>query len=104
MEMTVLWSDSAISDLQVIHDYYLTTASLKVARKIVDAIVDKTFYLSDNPRIGQIEELLKHKKAEIRYLVEKPYKIVYLIEEQIVLIAAVFDCRQDPEKLKEKSI
>jgi len=104
MEMTVLWSDAAISDLQAIHDFYLTTAGYSVANKIADLLVDKSLLLSDNPRIGQIEELFKHKKLEIRYLVEKNYKIVYLIEGHIVLIATVFDCRQDPEKLKKKSI
>lgn len=101
MEMTVLWSDSAISDLQTIYDYYLTTANATVAVKMVDLLVDKSQLLADNPRIGQEEELLKHRKIEIRYLVERQYKIVYLIEGQVVLIATVFDCRQDTKKLKK---
>ncbi|OFX32213.1 MAG: hypothetical protein A2X08_08285 [Bacteroidetes bacterium GWA2_32_17] len=104
MEITVLWSDSAISDLQDIHDYYLAKASLKVANKIVTYIVDKSLLLSKNPRIGQTETLLKHKKEEIRYLVEGNYKIVYVIEGQIVFIATIFDCRQDPNKLAKKKI
>ena len=104
MEITVLWSDSAISDLQDIHDYYLAKASLKVAQRIVNSLVDKSELLSKNPRIGQTEELLKHKKEEIRYLVEGNYKIVYVIEGQIVFIATIFDCRQDPVKLSKKKI
>ena len=104
MEMTVLWSDSAISDLQGIYDYYITTANSKVANKMVNLIVERSQLLGENPRIGQIEELLKHKKNEIRYLVERQYKIVYLIEDHIVLIATVFDCRQDPKKLSKISI
>jgi plasmid stabilization system protein ParE len=104
MEITVLWSDSAISDLQNIHDYYLSKANLKVARKIVNAIVNKSELLIDNPRIGQTEELLKHKKEEIRYLVEGNYKIVYLLEGEMAFIATIFDCRQNPEKLSTKEI
>ena len=65
---------------------------------------EKTQLLSEKPRIGQIEELLKHKNIEIRYLVVKKYKIVYIIEDPIVLIASVFDCRQNPQKLKNKKI
>ena len=103
MEVTVLWSDSAISELQAIHDYYLTTASFKIAQKIVNSIADKSLLLSQNPRMGQIEELLKHRKEEIRYLVDGNYKIVYKIDGQIVLIASVFDCRQNPEKLVKRT-
>ena len=104
MEMTVLWSDSAISDLQAIYDYYITTANSKVANKMVNLIVERSEILVEKPRIGQIEELLKHKNFEIRYLVERQYKIVYLIEDQIVLISTVFDCRQNPKKLNKISI
>lgn len=104
MEITVLWSDSAISDLQDIHDYYFAKASLKVAQRIVNSLVDKSELLSKKPRIGQTEELLKHKKEEIRYLVEGNYKIVYVIEGQIVFIATIFDCRQNPVKLSTKKI
>ena len=104
MAMTVVWSDSAISELQTIHDYYLTKAGFKVAAKIVNSIVDKSLLLPNNPRMGQIEELLKHRKDEIRYLVEGNYKIVYVIEKQILLVASVFDCRKDPKKLAKKRI
>ena len=104
MEITVLWSDSAIKDLLDIHDYYLAKASLKVSQKLVATIINKSDSLSSNPRLGQTEELLKHKNKEIRYLVEGNYKIVYVIEGHIVLIATIFDCRQDPVKLSKKKI
>ena len=98
--MIVLWSDSAVEDLQEIYDYFSTSASLRVADKIINAIVDKTISLENNPGIGQIEELLKHKKEEIRYLIEGNYKIVYFIEEIYIIVLTIFDCRQDPKKLE----
>jgi plasmid stabilization system protein ParE len=104
MEMTVLWTDSAIEDLQGIHDYLFSAASLKVASKITNAIVDRTLLLEKNPRIGQIEELLKHRNEEIRYLVDGHYKIVYLIDGNFVIVATVFDCRQNPIKLENIKI
>jgi len=104
MEITVLWSDSAIVELQAVYDYFLSTANFKVAQKLVNSIVDKSILLSANPRMGQLEELLKHRKDEIRYLVEGNYKIVYKIEEPIVVIATLFDCRQNPKKLAGKRI
>ena len=64
MEINVLWADSAITELQTIHDYNLVTASYEIAQKIVNPIVDKSLLLYQNPRIGQIEELLKHRKVQ----------------------------------------
>ena len=104
MEITVLWSDSAIEDLQRIHDYLFSVATLKVADKISNSIVDKTLLLEKDPRIGQIEELLKHRNEEIRYLVDGHYKIVYLIDGHFVIVATVFDCRQDPKILENTKI
>ena len=103
MEIIVVWSDSAIEELRNIYEYYYSKVSKRVADKITNSIVDKTIMLEITPRIGQKEELLAHFKQEIRYLVQGNYKIVYLIEENIVSIATVFDCRQDPIKLKIKS-
>jgi plasmid stabilization system protein ParE len=104
MEMIVLWTDSAIEDIQQIYDYYNIIAGDKVANKITNSIIDKVVLLEKNPRIGQLEDLLKHKKEEIRYLVIGNYKLVYFIEKNQVIIASVFDCRQDPLKLFDKSI
>ncbi|PIV60683.1 MAG: type II toxin-antitoxin system RelE/ParE family toxin [Bacteroidetes bacterium CG02_land_8_20_14_3_00_31_25] len=103
MEINVVWSDSAIEELRNIYEYYYSKASKKVADKITNSIVDKTIMLEITPRMGQKEELLAHFKQEIRYLVQGNYKIVYLIKENIVSIATVFDCRQDPIKLKIRS-
>lgn len=68
-----------------------------------NAIVDKTLLLEKTPRIGQKEDLLTHMNKEIRYLIEGNYKIVYWIDDNIVSIATVFDCRQTPQKLKSKN-
>lgn len=104
MEVIVLWTDAAIEDLQGIHDYLYSVASLKIANKITNSIVDKTLLLEKNPKIGQIEELFKHRKEEIRYIVDGNYKIVYLINDNKVIVATVFDCRQNPSKLENKKI
>jgi len=41
MEVKVLWSDTAISKIQEIFDYYEFKASTTVAKKIVKGIVKK---------------------------------------------------------------
>lgn len=103
MEIVVVWSDSAIEELRAIYDYFYFHAGKRVADKILNAIVDKTLLLEQTSGIGQKEEMLAHLNKEIRYLIEGNYKIVYWIDENIVSIATVFDCRMDPQKLKRKT-
>src|SRR3989339_285604 len=100
MEITVLFTDAAIEHLKSVFNYYSFYAGIKSAKQITKQIVDKTLLLEKHPRIGTTESLLKNKEYEIRFLVEGNYKILYWIEEPIVYIAAVFDCRQNPEKIK----
>jgi len=103
MELEIFWSQFAEDKLQDIFYYYKHKASLKVARKIINEIVDKTIDLDKNPKIGQIENFLKERSQEFRYLVSSNYKIIYYInfETKRIVIANVFDTRQDPEKLEE---
>jgi len=95
-------TDTAIEELRAIYDYFYFKVGKPVADKISNAIVDKTLLLEQTPRIGQKEELLASMNKEIRYLIEGNYKIVYWIDENLVSIATVFDCRQNPKKLKIK--
>ncbi len=99
--MRIYWTETAINQLETIFDYYSLKAGNKTARKITSSIVDKTILLENNPKIGQKEELLQNRKNEYRYIIEKNYKIIYWIETEQVNIASVFDCRQNPVKMKE---
>jgi plasmid stabilization system protein ParE len=101
MDLRVLWTDTARFQLEDIYDYYKTKASLKVAKKIVTQILDRTIKLEKHPAAGQIEELLKERQNSYRYLVEGNYKIIYWIEDNYIKIASVFDCRQNPEKMSK---
>ena len=101
--MKLFWTDQALSQLEDIFDHNKLTASLSTAGRIATSIVDKTVLLEKTPRIGTKEELLKKWKKEYRYLVEGNYKIIYWIEDtkRQINIAAIFDCRQNPMKMKE---
>ena len=104
MEIVVIWSDSAIEELRNIYDFYYFKAGKKIADKITNTIVDLSIALEHSPRIGQTEELLAHLNKEIRYVVSGNYKIVYLINENLITIATIFDCRMNPKKLKSKNV
>ena len=103
MELTVYWTQFAEDKLEDIFDYYSFKASLRVARNLVNEIVDKSINLESSPFIGQKEPLLSNRPQEFRYFVHKNYKIIYWLnlEKKRVEIVNVFDCRQNPEKTKE---
>lgn len=103
MEIEVYWLELAENKLEDIYGYYLIKVNKKVAKKLVNGIVDSTIGIEKQPEIGQVEISLKHRKQEFRYLVFKNYKIVYWINYDFnrIEIANVFDTRQDPEKINE---
>jgi len=101
MEIKVFWTETALNNLEDIFEYYKYKASVRVARKLVKGLVKSTLKLQESPQIGRKEELLSDRKFEYRFLVVGNYKIIYWIENNYIKIATVFDCRQNPEKIKK---
>lgn len=101
MEVKILWSDTALSQLEDIYDYYKIKASPTLARKMIKGLIEKTFILESKPLIGAKEPLLSERRYEYRFLVEKNYKIIYRLNDRLVKIISVFDCRQNPEKIEK---
>lgn len=103
MELTVYWTQFAEEKLEDIFHYYAFKASLQIAEKLVNELVDKSLELEKNPKMGAKEELLKDRIDDFRYLVHKNYKIIYFINTKLrrVEIVHVFDTRQNPIKISE---
>jgi plasmid stabilization system protein ParE len=103
MELEIYWTLFAEDELYRIFKYYLKKAGYRTAKKLADGIYEEPFKLTNQPEIGQIEEYLKNRKVEFRYLLyRKNYKIIYWInqEENRIEINDVFDVRQYPPKIK----
>lgn len=101
MEIRIEWSELSEKQLKDIFDYYSFEASSGVARKIINRIIDRVSILESNPLAGPKEELLNDYPEDYKYLVESNYKIIYWKRENLITIASVFDCRQNPEKIKK---
>lgn len=97
----VEWADLAKTQLKNIHDYYVRVASERIAKKLTNKIVERVDILIANPYVGPTEELLSDYEEGYRYLIVDKYKIIYWINENVAIIASVFDCRQNPEKMSE---
>ena len=96
----IKWTNFAISELKNIFLYYRMVAGEKAAEKIRKSILLATTPLIKQPFIGAIEENLTELKQGHRYLVEGNYKIIYRIIDNEIYITDIFDCRQNPTKMK----
>lgn len=101
MGLKIYWTEFSEKELQNIFEYYRKRAGSRVAKQLIDGIYNETQKLKKQPKIGQIEELLKNRGQEFRYLVFKNYKIIYWIntQENWIEIYDVFDSRQNPIKI-----
>lgn len=99
--MNILWSAKSKNQLKNIFDYYSQWVDEEFATQLLIDLIEKAEQLKKNPFSGQIEPLLINKKQRFRYLVLGNYKLIYFIESTMVRIVVVFDCRQEPKKLKK---
>jgi len=98
--MKVLWTKSAENQLDDIYDY-LQILNTLAAVEIYNDIVDESALLAHFPFMGVIEPLISDLSEEYRsVIVRRNYKIVYFIDKTTIYIVAIFDCRQNPEKLE----
>lgn len=89
--MKIYWSSTAVSDLESIREY-IAIDSPKSARKVSKKIKDTVSLLHNFPFSGRIGRV-----PETRELVISgtSYIVVYIIQGDEVLIAAVLHGRQD---------
>ncbi len=100
MGLSVFWTNTARTQLEEIFDYHKNITSTTIAKKLINKLVDRTIQLENNPKSDPKEPLLSNRKFEYKYLVEGNYKIIYWIQDNYIKIATVFDCRQNPEKMR----
>jgi len=87
--------------LEAIFSFY-EEKSVQAARKIITDILQATDLLSIHPEVAEVEQLLQERQETFRsHVVRQSYKVVYYIEDSVIYIADVWDCRRSPEKIKK---
>ena len=98
----IVWQDAAVCHLKAIYDYYRENASAEVAARILLDIQNAPDILASFPETGAKEENFPNLFSNLRYLVvRKHYKIIYLYDNNICSILAIWDVRQNPEQLQD---
>lgn len=93
--VSIHWTTPAFDDLLDIEDFL---GGAEAAEKTINALFEKVRHLEQFPLIGPVQP--SQHRREYRYLITGKYKIIYSYEEPEVSIHAVFDTRQDPDKLR----
>lgn len=102
MGLKIYWTDLAKIEVKLIYVFLKRGANIVVAKKITKEITDEVKLLINQPYLGQIEQQLIDSSREFRTLIYSNYKIIYWInlDKNQIEIWDVFDCRQNPIKIK----
>lgn len=84
--MKVLWTETAINQLQAIHNY-IAQNSVVYANQVIDRITRRSEQIAEFPNSGRI--VPEFREENIREIIERPYRIIYRIEEDEVDILAI---------------
>lgn len=86
--MKVRLTESAINDLRELLLYYEEKLVPQVGQRFVTEILDRIEFLIDNPDIGRI--VPEFSTDNIRELIHKPFRVVYLRESSTIFIIRVW--------------
>ena len=96
MARRVVWTRNAQSNRLDIFKYWDKRNKSKIySQKLNSIFISAADLLSLFPRIGRLTT-----RTNIRVKVVKNYLMVYKFSDSKVWILAIFDTRQDPDKLK----
>ncbi len=90
--MKVLWTDSAVAQLQAVHDY-LAQTSPDYAIRIIDRLTRRSIQIAAFPNSGRM--VPEYERNEIREVIEGRYRIIYLVEPAQVQVLAVIHGARD---------
>lgn len=95
--MRITWADSAIRDLDAIHDF-IARDSPHYATRCVERLIEAVDPLADLPRVGRI---VPEGDGRHREIIEPPYRILYRVEGDQIYIVRVIHGARDLTALRE---
>ncbi|MGB5396321.1 MAG: type II toxin-antitoxin system RelE/ParE family toxin [Gammaproteobacteria bacterium] len=89
--MRVHWTGRAKARLRMIHDY-IAEDSPQSALQMIDRITARSQQLIELPRSGR--RVTEYKHNDVRELLEKPFRIIYIIKPNQIDVLTVMHYRQ----------
>ncbi|GHV61804.1 hypothetical protein FACS1894195_2900 [Bacteroidia bacterium] len=99
--MTIRYTQLAQKRLNEIFDF-VAENNPRAATILYNKILSEVEILQHFPQLAAVEPLLSKYSETFRSLVVRQhYKVIYFIEDKTIVIATVWDCRQDTIKHKK---
>jgi toxin ParE1/3/4 len=100
MALEIVLTKDAERDLEDIYRYIVEHDSLPRADYVLDRLLEATEALKTHPRRGSYpKELRSLGIADYRQIFFKPYRLIYRLHEQRVVIYVIADGRRDMQAL-----
>jgi len=101
----VLLTKGAEQDMEAIHDYIRTSDCVANANRVLDALMTAAASLSAFPERGSIpKELVALGSRDFRQILFKPYRAIYRITGDKVVIHVIADGRRDMQSVLAKRL
>ena len=92
------WTDHAKRERDQIADYIYGRFGERHAMKYLDDVDETVNMIVRHPGIGTIDSLFADRSVTYRSIVvDGLSKMVYRVEDDVIYIAAMWDCRREPE-------
>lgn len=99
MGKKIIWSGSALEQLEDIHFYiFFETKSLRIADKVIDTIFQSTEILKNQPEIYAVDKQKTNNDGSFRSYSVYDYSISYQITHENIYILRVRHNAQNPKK------
>jgi toxin ParE1/3/4 len=86
--MRLIWSKEALNKLVEMEDY-IAEDHIENAIRFIDFLISQSLLIVDNPKMGRV--VPEFSDPNIRELIIKGYRIVYLIKDVRIEILTVFE-------------
>ena len=97
--MRVHWTNKALNHLLAIHEYVAQNSEI-YANRLVDRLTRRSEQIGLFPQSGRM--VPEYKRADIREVIERPYRIIYRVKEnQIDVLSVVHSAQQLPPEVPE---
>lgn len=98
--MKVIWEDEAFSDLKDAIAF-ISITSPQNAEMVLDGLLELSETLAFFPLKYPIEPF--YNKEDVRVVTRFNHKLVYQIQEEVIIVLRVFPAKQNPENIIRKS-
>ena len=102
--MKLKWTQHARTQRNQVADYIQKSFGVKRRKRFIQEVQQMAQMLRNHPNLGPIDPLYADRSAAYRSVnINGLSKMVYRVEDDIIYIAAFWDCRREPQNQAEQT-